>query len=75
MNDFRAKLVPLRLDPIAYENLRQRVLRRDRWRCQLCGAMSNLEVHHRQFRSQSGEDSEVNLITLCSGCHKTIHQG
>jgi 5-methylcytosine-specific restriction endonuclease McrA len=31
--------------------------------------MSNLEVHHREFRSQSGDDSEQNLITLCSACH------
>ena len=41
-----------------YEEVRQQVLRRDAWRCQLCGAMSNLEVHHQQFRSQSGDDSE-----------------
>jgi hypothetical protein len=26
--------------------------------------MSNLGVHHQQFRSQSGDDSEGNLITL-----------
>ena len=59
----------LRLDPVSYESLRQQVLRRDGWRCQSCGAMSNLEVHHQQFRSQSGEDSELNLITLCTACH------
>ena len=52
-----------RQDPVAYENLRQRVLRRDGWRCQSCGAMANLEVHHQQFRSLSGDDSEQNLIT------------
>jgi hypothetical protein len=28
-------------------------LRRDDWRCQSCAAMSNLEVHHREFRSHS----------------------
>jgi len=27
---------------------------------------SNLEVHHREFRSHSGADSEENLITLCA---------
>ena len=43
------------LAPKLYENLRQPVLRRDGWRCQRCGAMSNLEVHHRELRSQSGE--------------------
>ena len=64
---------PLRLDPLSYESLRQQVLRRDGWRCQSCGTMSNLEVHHTQFRSQSGEDSEQNLITLCTACHATGH--
>jgi 5-methylcytosine-specific restriction endonuclease McrA len=63
----------LRLGLPSYESLRQYVLRRDGWRCQLCGTMSNLEVHHKQFRSHSGADSEENLITLCSACHSTIH--
>jgi 5-methylcytosine-specific restriction endonuclease McrA len=35
--------------------------------------MSNLEVHHIQYRGQSGEDSESNLITLCQNCHRAIH--
>ena len=58
----------------SYESLRQQVLRRDGWRCQSCGTMSNLEVPHREFRSHSGDDSEQNLITLCSTCHATLHQ-
>jgi 5-methylcytosine-specific restriction endonuclease McrA len=67
------KIAPLRLDPVSYESLRQQVLRRDGWRCQSCGTMSNLEVHHREFRSRSGHDSEENLITLCITCHTTLH--
>ncbi len=62
-----------RMDPVSYETLRQQVLRRDGWRCQLCGVMANLEVHHRQFRSHSGDDSEENLITLCISCHDEMH--
>ena len=73
MNQIRPKVLPLRLDLESYENLRQQVLRRDGWRCQSCGAMSNLEVHHKQFRSRSGNDSEQNLITLCSTCHAQTH--
>jgi ATP-dependent DNA helicase RecQ len=69
----RPKATGLRLDPLSYESLRQQILRRDGWRCQSCGAMSNLEVHHREFRSHSGSDSEENLITLCSGCHARAH--
>jgi len=65
----------LRLDPLSYESLRRHILRRDGWRCQCCGAMSNLEVHHREFRSHSGADSEDNLITLCTACHARVHRG
>jgi len=73
MNAMRSKVVPLRLDSVAYENLRQQVLRRDNWRCQSCGAMSNLEVH-KEFRSHSGPDSEDNLITFCNACHRAAHR-
>jgi ATP-dependent DNA helicase RecQ len=65
----------LRLDRESYEQLRRQVLRRDGWRCQSCGTTSNLEVHHKEFRSQSGDDSEENLITLCATCHSVIHLG
>jgi ATP-dependent DNA helicase RecQ len=68
------KAARLRLDPLSYESLRQQVLRRDGWRCQSCGTMANLEVHHKEFRSHSGADSEDNLITLCSTCHESVHQ-
>jgi len=64
----------VRLDLIAYEGLRRQVLHRDGWRCQSCGAMSNLEVHHKQFRSHSGSESEENLITLCAKCHASSHR-
>ncbi len=69
----RSKGAPLRLDPSSYESLRQQILRRDGFRCQSCGTMSNLEVHHKQFRSHSGHDSEENLITLCITCHARVH--
>jgi 5-methylcytosine-specific restriction endonuclease McrA len=36
--------------------------------------MLNLEVHHKQFRSHSGHDSEENLITLCASCHASVHR-
>ena len=70
----RAKALPLRLDPVPYESPRQQILRRDGWRCQSCGTMSNLEVHLKEFRSHSGADSEENLITLCAACHARVHR-
>ena len=73
MKSIRPKKPRLRLDPAAYEELREQVLRRDGWRCQSCGAMANLEVHHQKFRSQGGSDSALNLITLCAQCHARLH--
>ena len=75
MNWVRPKRPPVRLELPSYEQLRNQVLRRDGWRCQTCGTMSNLEVHHKEFRSHAGDDSEENLITLCSACHTTAHHG
>jgi 5-methylcytosine-specific restriction endonuclease McrA len=63
----------LRLDPTSYGKLHRQVLERDGWRCQFCGAMQQLQVHHLKLRSQSGGDEEQNLITLCAGCHEKVH--
>jgi 5-methylcytosine-specific restriction endonuclease McrA len=70
----RPKAASPRLEPLSYESLRQQVLRRDDWRCQFCGTMSSLEVHHKEFRSHSGADTEANLITLCTACHSRLHR-
>jgi len=40
------KQPPIRLERENYRQLREQILNRDRWRCQFCGRMSNLEVHH-----------------------------
>jgi len=75
MSSIGPRVPRLRLDAASYESLRQQVLRRDGWRCQACGAMSNLEVHHKEFRSHLGDDSEGNMITLCTECHAHTHRG
>jgi 5-methylcytosine-specific restriction endonuclease McrA len=64
----------IKLAADAYEKLRQRVLVRDNWRCQNCGSMQNLEVHHNTLRSQAGDNSELNLIALCNLCHSNEHR-
>ncbi len=73
MNNIRPKSPRLKLDPKRYSALCRQVLNRDNWRCQVCGNMRNLQVHHVQFRSQSGDDAERNLITLCERCHAHRH--
>ena len=73
MSKLRARQPRVRLGPEAYEDLRKKILARDDWRCQNCGASENLQVHHIQSRSRLGDDSSKNLITLCAGCHELVH--
>ncbi len=54
---------------------RHAALVRDGYRCAKCGAAnrSELDVHHRMPRSIQVDHSAANLITLCDGCHATLH--
>ena len=70
----RFKEPRVRLSRESYSELHRQVLERDGWRCQTCGRMQNLEVHHLEFRSHSGADEEQNLITLCARCHEEVHR-
>jgi len=74
MKTIRPKSPRLRLDSKSYRELHRRVLERDGWRCQFCGSMQCLQVHHLKFRSHSGGDVEQNLITLCAECHEQTHR-
>ncbi len=73
MNTYRTKCPRVRLDPKSYRQLCQHVLERDKWRCQQCGRLAELQVHHIKLRSQLGNDAECNLITLCARCHQEVH--
>ena len=63
-----------KLEPESYPRLHLQVLERDNWRCQHCGRMRNLEVHHQTKRSHLGRDPPENLITLCAACHVSQHE-
>jgi 5-methylcytosine-specific restriction endonuclease McrA len=75
MKTIRPKSPRLRLDANSYLELHRQVLERDGWRCQVCGSMQRLQVHHLKLRSQSGGDEEQNLIALCAACHEQVHGG
>jgi hypothetical protein len=51
-----------------FGGLRDRILKRDRYRRRGCGARSRLVVHHRDRRNE-----EELLLTLCIGCHMRVH--
>ncbi len=74
MSVLRQKRPRLRLDRTAYHELREEVLARDGWRCQFCGSLNGVEVHHLESRSRLGDDAEENLITLCPACHRKVHR-
>jgi len=74
MQKFRQKHPRLKLSLEEYAFLREQVLQRDRWRCQECGSSTQLEVHHLIKRSQLGDDTVDNLLTLCAACHRRRHQ-
>ena len=73
MNRSLTKGTPTRLDAELYAALRLQILRRDGWKCQNCGLRDRLQIHHKKFRSHSGEDREENLVTLCAACHEFVH--
>lgn len=60
---------------------RQRILRRDNYTCQFCGATTDLQVHHRQYhyigRLEMFKDPwdypDECLITICRRCHNRGH--
>jgi HNH endonuclease len=73
VNRLRPKRPRVKLQGDCYVQLCRQVLERDNWRCLNCGRASELQIHHIQFRSLLGDDSERNLVTLCAACHKDLH--
>ena len=59
--------------------LRQMVLERDNWTCQICGKTSKeaqLHCHHMDPATQNPmfQNDMDSCITLCKGCHKMVHK-
>ena len=53
-----------------FYNLREYILYRDNYTCQICGRTNvPLEVHHIGFWKGDRTDRPSNLITLCTKCH------
>jgi len=68
------KVKRIKLGKQIYRRLMKRVLERDGWRCQRCGSLESLQVHHKIQRSQQGSDSLGNLVTLCARCLMEEHR-
>jgi hypothetical protein len=57
--------------------IRRAVLLRDRCRCRVpgCNRRRYVDVHHLVPRSEGGEHSRRNCITVCSTHHRRLHEG
>jgi 5-methylcytosine-specific restriction endonuclease McrA len=61
------------LDSDYWAALRDRVFRRDRYRCQNCGAKRRLTVHHGTY-ARLGAERMTDVLTLCAKCHQDWHK-
>ncbi len=66
-----------RLTRIIPPRMRRMILARDGHRCRAAGCLHTqyLQMHHIQPSCAGGETRPENLITLCSRCHRTLHNG
>ena len=64
--------------------VKRAVLQRDGYKCVECGWTNklwdrsdprHLELHHTKRHIEGGENTEDNLISLCTVCHDEIHRG
>ena len=61
-----------RLNGIVYTRL-MRGLKEAIGRCENCGSMEDLTIHHVTKISQNGVDHWDNLVVLCRDCHDVLH--
>lgn len=54
---------------------KEKILKRDNYRCHLCNATTNLHVHHILPRCLGGGHDDENLVTLCAKCHGIVEHG
>jgi 5-methylcytosine-specific restriction endonuclease McrA len=60
------------LDSPSWKQTRKKVLRHAGYRCEICGANSGLDVHHKTYE-HVGYERQEELQVLCSSCHTAAH--
>jgi 5-methylcytosine-specific restriction endonuclease McrA len=58
-----------------WQKTRKKILNRDNFTCQSCGAKdTQLHVHHLSDYDKLGNERHEKLITLCPDCHEIQHE-
>lgn len=57
----------------SWNALREKIFKRDNYKCVQCGFPKNLTVDHITPRHAGGTDELHNLRTLCMLCHEEVH--
>lgn len=57
-----------------WRTTRNAALRRAGWKCTLCSARTQLQVHHNDY-SRLGEELDTDLTVICASCHALFHKG
>lgn len=55
-----------------WKKIRLRILEREKWKCQRCGATAK-DVHHRKYDFVSIRPDNI-LMALCRDCHNLAHK-
>ena len=58
-----------------WKSKRQAILTRDKFCCANCGTNLSLHIHHIKYTGYAWEAPDEDLITLCSVCHRRVHNG
>lgn len=61
------------LETYEWRTIRQEMVRRAGWKCQVCNSSKKLHVHHRDYERR-GLEACSDLIVLCAACHYLFHQ-
>lgn len=55
-----------------WKRVRERILRQSGYKCQSCGSLCNLNVHHNTYENR-GHEKDEDLVVLCFDCHQKFH--
>lgn len=68
------------LDDERWKEKREKILKRDGYKCRWCGSIDELQVHHKYYnkypdgsRVKAWDYPDDALMVLCGDCHKKYH--